>query len=78
MPAPENSKEKDKLSADEMNFRNAVVSKLSELQMENSKIKQSISGSNSRRSAAKRKIGTTTFGINKLQGLKKLGSSPTD
>lgn len=78
MPGTENSKERENLSEDEMNFRNAVVSKLAALQAENSSIKKYISGSNSRKTNAKRKIGATSFGVNRLQGLKKLGSSPND
>jgi len=78
MPGTENSKERENLSEDEMNFRNAVVSKLASLQAENNSIKKYISGSNSRKTNAKRKIGATSFGVNRLQGLKKLGSSHND
>jgi hypothetical protein len=75
MPNSNNSKEKETLSADEMNFRNSVVAKLTALQRESSKIKESISNSKTKKGEAKRKVGSASSGIAGLQGLKKLGSS---
>jgi len=76
MPGPENSKEKENPSAEEMNFRNAVVAKLTALQKESAQTSQYVkSAKKKQKSDSRRKAGDASSSVSGLQGLQKLGQS---